>query len=137
MSEKAVMALSPEDVQLALRTRYPYGHPNFIPTILEQVELHNNKNHDYARGGDSLGNFKRVAAILAAYWPEVFGGEKGPAVLAFIYALKQVDAEGWQYAQGGESKVEGVEGRLMDQAVYANIRLCMHKPARPPLKLRT
>lgn len=110
-----------------LRTLWPHGHAGYIPAVVEQIALHSDKNHDYARGGDPLGNFARVAAILAQWWPDVFGGANGPAIVAFIYALKQVDAEAWSMKQGGECKVEGIEARLQDQAIYANIRLCMAK----------
>src|SRR5574342_296492 len=55
-------------VEELLRELFPYGHEEFIPTVLKQIRLHSDKNHDYARGGNPLGNFTRVAAILKL-WP--------------------------------------------------------------------
>lgn len=101
---------------------FPNGHPEFVPALLAQMQLHNDKNFDYARGGNPLGNFVRVANILKQ-WPE-FPFDT-PAGVAFIYALKQLDAEAWTMCQGGECKVEGLEGRTIDQAVYATLRHCL------------
>jgi hypothetical protein len=112
-----------------LRTQFPYGHPLYIPIVVRQVALHSNKNHDYARGGDPLGNFRRVSNILKQ-WPNF--PYNTPEGVAFIYALKQLDAEAWTMCQGGECKVEGLEGRTDDQAIYANIRRCI-RATDPPL----
>ncbi len=111
-----------KELASALRQAYPYGHPSFVDILVEQAKLHSDKNHDYARGGDPLGNFDRVATILSLYPNFPYHTPEG---VAFIYALKQVDAEAWAMCQGGENKVEGLEGRTNDQAVYANLRRCM------------
>lgn len=107
-----------------LRKQFPWGHPLYIPIVVEQVALHSNKNHDYARGGDPLGNFTRVANMLKQ-WPNF--PYNTPEGVAFIYALKQLDAEAWTMCQGGECKVEGLNGRTDDQAIYANLRRCMRE----------
>lgn len=115
-------------VENTLRAAFPYGHAQFIPTMLAQVELHSNKNHDYARGGNPLGNFNRVASILALYPNFPVATPEG---VAFIYALKQLDAEAWSMCQGGECKVEGLDERTTDQAIYANLRKCMRSERTP------
>lgn len=105
-----------------IKEAFPFGHPRFVPVMVDQIKLHSDKNHDYARGGDPLGNFTRVSSILAMYPNFPYAT---PAGVAFIYALKQLDAEAWTMCQGGECKVEGLDGRTDDQAVYANIRKCI------------
>lgn len=107
-----------------LREVFPHGHPEFLPTTIAQLELHSEKNHDYALGGSPLGNFERVAAILALY-PGLNPADK--RVVALTYALKQLDAVLWGIAKGIRHKVEGLIPRLQDIAVYANIVICMVK----------
>jgi hypothetical protein len=112
-----------------LKEEFPHGHTRFVTTLLEQMKLHSDKNHDYARGGDPLGNFVRVSSMLKL-WPNF--PYNTPEGVAFIYALKQLDAEAWTMCQGGECKVEGLSGRTDDQAVYANLRRCMRAPKDVP-----
>jgi hypothetical protein len=97
---------------------FPHGHRRFIPILLEHAQLHSDKNHDYASGGDPLGNFKRVAAILALY-PGLVPSH--PVVVALTYALKQVDAVLWSLANDITAKVEGRGKRLDDVSVYATL----------------
>ena len=95
---------------------FPHGHKRFVPIMRDLMKLHSDKNHDYASGGDPLGNFKRVAAILALY-PGL--DPSHPVVVALTYALKQVDAVLWSLAKNIKAKVEGRGKRLDDIAVYA------------------
>ena len=110
------------DLVAALRRVFPHGHEDYLPQCVAEMELHSQKNHDYAAGGDSLGNFKRVAAIL-----EQYPGLKlsDPKVVALVYALKQVDAVLWGLAQNITHKVEGILPRLDDVAIYAKIVKCL------------
>ena len=108
----------------ALRRSFPHGHPEYLPTLVNQAQLHSNKNHDYAKGGSALGNFERVAQILALY-PDLKLSD--PRVVALVYALKQIDAVLWGINQGIEHKVEGLNSRLDDISVYCNIVQCMNK----------
>ncbi len=101
-----------------LREQFPNGHPDFISRMVYLVDLHDRKNHDYAAGGDPMGNFKRVASILAQY-PGLDLGE--PAVVALVYAMKQVDAVLWMLSAGHEARVEGFDGRLDDISVYCQL----------------
>ena len=99
-----------------LRPKFPHGHPKFISLCLEEMELHSQKNHDYAYGGDPLGNFNRVAEML-----QEWGWDIRPYDVAFVYMMKQVDAVGNMMGQGYEGQVEGLKGRLQDISVYAKL----------------
>lgn len=99
------------------------GHPGFYALTEEEVKLHAAKNRDYAQGGDPLGNFNRVAAILALY-PGLELAK--PETVAVVYMLKQLDAAMWMLAQGYEGRVEGVDSRLRDVHVYAKLVRILH-----------
>jgi hypothetical protein len=105
-----------------LRKRFPNGHQEFIPITLREIALHDAKNHDYAKGGNPLGNFDRVAAILALY-PHLNPGDR--RVVALTYMLKQLDAVLWGLSEGIEHRVEGLTERLQDISVYAKLVECM------------
>lgn len=92
------------------------GHPMFEQLTKEEVELHEAKNKDYAQGGDPLGNFHRVSAIL-----KVWGFDIPPSLVAIIYALKQQDAAMWMISQGYEGEIENVDTRFRDDHVYKKI----------------
>jgi len=95
-----------------------HGHPRVYEILEEMAELHSDKNHDYAVGGDPLGNFKRRATIYSLY-PGLDLSD--PAVVALIDAMKQLDAALWMYSNKHEAKVEGKRSRLIDNAVYSVI----------------
>lgn len=103
-----------------------FGHPKFYEILEELAALHSAKNEDYTKGGDPMGNFNRVAGILAQY-PGLDLGK--PAVVALVYMLKQLDAVLWMMCQGYEGKVEGVASRLRDVGVYALLDEILHKEA--------
>lgn len=105
-----------------LREQFPHGHQAFLPITLRELQLHSDKNHDYSAGGSALGNFERVATLLAMY-PKLNLGD--PKVVALVYALKQLDAVLWGLNSSIEHKVEGLAGRLSDISVYAKIVMCM------------
>lgn len=104
-----------------IRRSYPHGHAEFLNVLLEKAQLHSDKNHDYAQGGDPLGNFRRVANILAQY-PGL--PLKDPVAVMLLYSLKQLDAVLWGLAKGIEHKIEGPIERLGDILVYAGIAIC-------------
>ena len=99
-----------------------HGHPDYLKLIAEEIALHFSKNQDYAKGGDPLGNFKRVSAIL-----KVWGFDIPPMLVALIYALKQQDAYMWMLSQGYEGKVEGIESRLQDDYIYKKIARILYR----------
>lgn len=95
------------------------GHPRFYQLTEAENKLHTAKNHDYAQGGRPMGNFERVASILAAY-PKL--ELHHPAVVALVYLLKQLDAAFWLLNEGHVSKTgEGVAERLRDVSIYAKL----------------
>ena len=104
---------------LKLQELHPHGHPRFTELLTEFAELHSNKNFDYARGGDPLGNFKRCADILGTT----------PAQFAWSLVYKQIDAVTHAFKQGGEQKVESVRDKLRDIAVYATLMIIMLEEA--------
>lgn len=95
-----------------------YGHPRFRQMSEEEVELHDRKNHDYAAGGDPLGNFYRVATILALY-PGI--NLSNPAIIPLIFAMKQIDAVLWSHSNGHEAAVEGRQDKLKDISIYVKL----------------
>lgn len=101
---------------------FPHGHPAFIPMCIEEMELHSQKNADYARNGDPLGNFYRVSDTLRSYSIDL-----SPAQVAFVYMMKQVDAVGRMLGQEYEGEVEGTKGRLQDISVYAKLVTILRK----------
>ena len=107
-----------------LREEFPHGHEAFIPMAIAEMQLHSRKNKAYAQGGRPLGNFERTAAIYALY-PGLSLGD--PAVVALVYAMKQLDCALWQLAQGYEDDVEGLDARLMDVGVYAKLARILTK----------
>ncbi len=111
-------------VESGLRTRFPYGHPRFLPITMRELQLHSDKNHDYAKGGPPLGNFLRVAQILALY-PNLQPSDE--RVVALVYALKQLDAVLWGMSAGIAHKVEGANQRLQDISVYCKLVMCMNE----------
>ena len=107
-----------EQVLKQLREVFPYGHERYLPILFEMMELHNEKNHDYASGGSALGNFDRVAAILSLY-PNLKLSD--PFVVTFTYMMKQIDAVLWMKNNGHSAKVEGIGRRMDDIIVYSTI----------------
>ena len=101
-----------------IQEKFPHGHPRFRDISLEEMQLHSNKNHDYAAGGDPLGNFKRVAEIKKLY--PGFPNDT-PYGVALNYLLKQLDAVLWGLSQNIVHKCEGFGPRLQDISVYARL----------------
>jgi hypothetical protein len=102
--------------------KFPFGHPAFRKLSLEEMQLHSDKNHDYASGGNPLGNFQRVAQIKSMYtgFPDAT-----PVGVALTYLLKQLDAVMWGLAKGIKHRVEGYGPRLQDVSVYARLARIM------------
>lgn len=101
-----------------MRHRDFHGHPEYLRLTEEELELHSAKNRDYTKGGDSLGNFKRVANIFSNY-PGLDLSD--PAVVAIVFSMKQMDRALWQMSQGYEGSLEGTDGSMVDIHVYWKI----------------
>jgi hypothetical protein len=110
----------PMDIWERLRSLYNSGHPKFISLCLREMDLHAKKNHDYSggRGHDPLGNFRRVAKILSMYQGLQL---QNPEVVAITYLLKQLDAILHLLSNGHHVRVEGIDDRLRDIAVYTKL----------------
>jgi len=104
------------------------GHPRFKEIAEEEQRLHDEKNADYAGGGDPLGNFNRVASILGLY-PNLRLVD--PTVVALVYMMKQLDAALWMLNGQYEGKVENVDTRLRDVHVYAKLARILHGEKKP------
>jgi hypothetical protein len=124
LSREAVL----EEVEATLNNLFPHGHQGFTRTLLEKMQLMNDKNHDYASGGegkaDALGNFKRQARFFEMY-PGL--DHSDPVVVAACLMFKQVDALFWGLSRKIEHKVEGFEPRLGDILVYSGIMIQLLK----------
>lgn len=107
-----------------LKKMFPYGHEDFIPMSIDEMELHSTKNHDYAFGGDPLGNLIRGSQILSLY-PKLDLSD--PTVYAMVLMLKQLDAALWMKNQGHIAKVEGIVARMTDVSVYSKIVCILEK----------
>lgn len=106
------------------------GHPFFYAQTEAEEDLHSRKNYDYARGGNPLGNFNRVASILSLY-PNL--DHTDPVVVAIVYALKQWDAALWMLNSGHSSVTgEGLHERFGDVSIYAKLARCILKDREAP-----
>ncbi len=105
-----------------LKKNFPHGHPDFIPMTLDELKLHSEKNYDYAKGGDPLGNFDRVSGALTA-----MGYPISPEMVAMVYAFKQLDAAIHMMVEGYEGATENFDTRMRDVHVYAKIIRLLHK----------
>jgi len=107
-----------------IREEFPHGHEDFYRIMLELMDLHNRKNHDYASDENPLSNFDRVGHLTDIYdvwnW-KVSSGLK----IAVIYKLKQFDAFMNLLQQNKEALVEGVPERLKDVAVYSVLEMIL------------
>ena len=95
-----------------------HGHPRFYELTKKMDTTHDAKNHDYAKGGDALGNFKRVSAIKKLY-PNMDWAS--PVGVTLSYLLKQLDCAMWMASEGYEPEVENFEARMIDVANYSLI----------------
>lgn len=109
--------LTQESMEAASEEKF-HGHPKFYEAALAEIKLHSNKNHDYAKGGNPLGNFQRVAHLMEIYhginWETTYGN-------AIVQMLKQFDAVLWGLAHSTEMKVEGYQERFRDISIYSKL----------------
>ena len=90
--------------------------PTFDEKLADMGALKAKKNYDYANGGDEFGNFKRVAHFWEAY-PGVRLDD--PAIVAWSYLMKQVDAILWAKNVAYKGKVEGARAKYKDVSIYS------------------
>ena len=114
MTEEAVQ----NELGSTLHEMFPHGDDLFIDITLEEMKGYNEKNFDYAAGGDPNGNFLRVASMLSFY-PGLKMGD--PRIVALVYMMKQLDNVLWSLSRGFEGDLENLDSRLFDIHVYAKI----------------
>ena len=107
-----------DEIKEELTKIFECRHPRFIDLTIDEMDLHSRKNADYAKGGDPLGNFNRVANILSNY-PNL--DLSRPSIVVWIYLMKQLDAVLWMMSQNYVGQVEGIQDRLRDIHVYAKL----------------
>lgn len=112
------MSLEGEIYSASTNSQPRSGHPRFFEMTMDEADLHARKNHDYACGGDPLGNFRRVGKFL-----EMYPGLRlnDPAIVAITYMLKQLDAYLWIKSNKHETRSEGIQDRLRDIHVYTKL----------------
>jgi hypothetical protein len=99
-----------------------HGHPDFYKYLEAMATLHSDKNAEYTQGGDPLGNFHRVSAIL-----KIWGYDIPPWLVAAIYALKQQDCSMIMLRHGAEGKIESIDNRVQDEGIYAVLKRVLIK----------
>ena len=124
VKEGGELVLEMMHIETLLRGMFPHGHKDFIPMCIDDMNLHSDKNHDYAHGGKATGNFDRVAKILALY-PGL--SMSSAATVAIIYLMKQLDAALWLRSSRHTAKVQGSNERWQDVSVYAKIISILEK----------
>lgn len=110
------------ELEKKLQACFPHGHPDFIPMTIDEMRLHSEKNYDYAREGDPLGNFYRVADALNS-----MGMTITPTEVCVVYMMKQLDAAIQMITGGYEGNVENADTRLRDVHVYAKLARILYK----------
>ena len=107
-----------------IRKEFPNVDQNVFDQLIDELDLYERKNADYAKKGDRHGNFLRVSTIKRIY-PNM--DWSSPIGTALCYGLKQFDAAMQMMSEGYEGKVEGKEERLRDWIVYLEIVRAMLK----------
>jgi hypothetical protein len=118
-----------------LKRKYPHGHPDFIDITMQELDLHDKKNMDYAGSTESaiaagltikpvdpMGNFNRVSSILSHY-PNL--KLSNPIVVALVYMFKQLDCILWALSNNVDTRVDTLDERFADVHVYAKLARCM------------
>jgi hypothetical protein len=113
--------MTPEASLGVLQERFPAAYSEFLKVILEDIALFEVKNHDYASGGDPLGNLDRCASIMEKYPNFPYATRRGMIV---FHALKQFDALLWMLCRGTEAKCEDPTKRAQDISIYMDLFRC-------------
>lgn len=116
--------MSMDEVVQFVKKLYPHGHQDFVDLAISEIRLHSEKNYDYARGGDPLGNFRRVAMIMQLY-PSIDWAS--PTGVAIVYELKQIDSFLWNIGSKGSPITEANESRLRDISVYSKLTTILER----------
>jgi hypothetical protein len=93
-------------------------NPRFNSLLREMYELHEKKNHDYAKDGDPYSNFKEAAAAAGCSVDTVF---------QVLIGIKQARLREL-LASGKTAQNESVQDSRMDLAMYAALWASYHLP---------
>jgi hypothetical protein len=120
--------LSENTIRDAMKELFPNGDPKFLEIMMNQIDLYNRKNKDYASAKegeefDPNGNFNRVSTIMSLY-PGLSLSD--PRVFALALLMKQFDQVCWSLSRGFEGEVEGLDPKLQDIVVYFVIIRCLN-----------
>jgi len=99
-----------------------HGHSDFYKCLEAMATLHSDKSAEYTQGGDLLGNFHRVSAIL-----KIWGYDIPPWLVAVIYALKQQDCSMMMLKHGTEGEIESIDHRVQDEGIYTVLKRVLIK----------
>jgi len=114
-----------KEVKEEFKKLFKHGHPLFYDIIIDNCQLHNDKNRDYATLEDPLGNFTRVGKWAKEYGLITEGYEA--TKIALLYALKQWDAVLKLLRDNQKGRVEGIPERLNDISVYSVIARILYE----------
>lgn len=96
------------------KLKYFQGDPIFYELILESIELHARKNHDYAIDGDPLSNLRACEALgISAY--------KGVLIRLQDKYSRLIELSRKEAAV----KEESVEDTLKDMAIYSLLAITL------------
>lgn len=112
---------SRQDILDAANDLFPHGHRDFNELMLQQMELHSEKNRGYAEGGSPLGNFDRAAQIMNLYPNFPVWSAQG---MLLMYVLKHFDRIMWDMSIGRPFPSDDA---CADISVYMNILRCMRR----------
>jgi hypothetical protein len=85
----------------------------FDKLLGEIKELHDKKNHDYAKDGDPLSNFRRAEAFGVPHWKGI------------LVRLSDKWSRIEQLASGKVAKNESLRDSLMDNAIYSLLAILL------------
>jgi len=108
----------------SIRKDFPNVDQEVFNQLIDELDLYEQKNADYAKVGDKHGNFLRVSAIKRI-WPNM--DWSSPVGTAISYGLKQFDAAMQMISEGYEGGVENKDTRLRDWVIYLEIARSMLK----------
>lgn len=90
------------------------GHPRFYELLAEIAELHDQKNHDYAKDGDPLSNLRRAENFGIPGWKGIF--IRLSDKWSRLEELSKKDAH---------VKGESLKDTLMDNAIYSLLAIVL------------
>lgn len=99
-----------------------YGHPKFKTIVEELLELHSEKNRQYATPDKPLANFYRTGRIIAKMLKPGIPPEIA-SCLSFM--SKQIDGVYEIVGEGKENTIESLTDKLRDIAVYAVLMMIL------------